>query len=292
MKQDQKIGFLVIILLLGFLTSIHAETPREIMRRVNDRDNGATQISLIKLSTCRYAVKNRKMGCVEKPRIKVMESVRKDFGENQEDSKSVIIILEPASERGIGFLQFDWDNPHKEADQWMYFSALGKVKRIISGSDDEPKTGSFFGTEITYEDLEARHLDDYTYKLLGEESYQKRSCWVIESTPTLKRARKSNYSKSVNWIDKERFLSLKSVLYNRQGRRVKRITNSSVEKINGIWVMKNMLVNNLGSKRLTTFKLKSTAYNFIVEDQFLTRRTLIDSVFREQKLKKYRSALK
>ncbi|MBU2515871.1 outer membrane lipoprotein-sorting protein [bacterium] len=292
MKQRQTIGLLFIIFVFSFVNPLQAETPEEIMQKVYDRDNGSTQVSMIKLSTCRYTINDNKMGCVETPRIKVMESVRKDFGKNLKDSKSVIIILEPASERGIGFLQFDWDDPDKETDQWMYFSALGKVKRIISGNEDEPKTGSFFGTEITYEDLEARHIEDYAYKLLGEETYQNRPCWVVESIPTLKRAKTSNYSKSINWIDQERYLSLKSILYNRQGRRVKRITNSSIEKINGIWVMREMLVNNIETKRLTTFKLESTAYNLEVEDQFLTQRTLTDSVFREQNLEIYRAVLK
>ncbi len=278
--------------LLIMTTSLSfAQPPREIMKKVNERKDGTTQFSKIELSTCRYTVANRKIKCIEKSRVKIMESVRKDFGPAEQDSKSVITILEPAGERGIGFLQFDWDDPDRETDQWMYFSALGKVKRIISGNEDEPKTGSFFGTEITYEDIEARHLDDYTYKLIGREVYQERDCWVIQSTPTPERLKKSNYSKSINWIDKERYLTLKSILFNQQGRRLKRITNSEIKKINEIWVMRNMLVNNLETKRLTTFRLLSTAFDFKVDDQFFTQRTLTDSVFREQNLKQYRLSL-
>ena len=269
-----------------------ADTATEIMHQVYNRDDGFAQVSKIKLSTCRYGKKGNRIACIESPRIKLMESVRKDYGARGENSKSVIIILEPISERGIGFLQFDWDEPNRDADQWMYFSALGKVKRIISGNDDEPKTGSFFGTEIMYEDLEARHVAEYKYKMLGEETYRNRDCWVIESLPVPAKARKSNYSKSINWIDKKRNLSLKSLLYNRQGRLIKRITNQQLEQINGIWVMRQMLVNNLETKRITTFKLDSTAFNIQIADAFLSQRTLTDSVFREQNLKRYLSQIK
>ena len=54
------------------------------------------------------------------------------------------------------FLQYDYENTDKESDQWMYLSALGKVKRIVSGNDDEPKKGSFFGSEFGYEDFKHR----------------------------------------------------------------------------------------------------------------------------------------
>lgn len=268
---------------------VFSQSAREIIQRVNNRNDGSSQISRIQLSTCRYTLKNRKLRCAESPRIKVMESVRKDYGRNERDSKSVIIILEPAGEKGIGFLQYDYDEPGKDSDQWMYFSAMGKVKRIVSGSDDKPKTGSFFGTEISYEDMEAKKLDDFTYKKLKEEVYRKRSCWVIESKPTSNYFRKTNYSKSIRWIDKRTYISLKSILFNRQGRRIKRITNSHLEHINGIWVMKRMLVNNLETRRLTVFKLLKTALNLKINDEFLTRRTLVDFAFRERNLKKMRT---
>jgi outer membrane lipoprotein-sorting protein len=292
MRIITRIAAFVLISIFIFNPVVFSQTAREIMQVVNDRDDGFSQVSRIQLSTCRYRMKNRKIKCAENPRIKVMESVRKDFGKDGKDTRSVIIILEPAGEKGIGFLQFDYDDPLKETDQWMYFSVLGKVKRIISGDADEPNTGSFFGTEISYEDMEARQLDDYTYRIIEAESYQKRPCWVIESIPTPSHAAKSNYSKTISWIDKERNLSLKSILYNRQGRRVKRITNSRLEKLNGVWVMGQMLVNNLETKRLTVFKLNSTILNIGIDDRFLSKRTLTDRVFRQKNLKKYRSTLK
>ncbi|MEE8398027.1 MAG: outer membrane lipoprotein-sorting protein, partial [Desulfobacterales bacterium] len=203
------------------------------------------------------------------------------------DHKSVTIIIEPAGEKGIGFLQYDYEQKGKETDQWLYLSALGKVKRIVSGNENEPKTGSFFGSELSYEDMEKRHLDDYTYKLLGEETYAKRPCVVIETIPTKEQARKSNYSKSRDWIDRERNIILKSVLYNRQGKKVKRIYFGRIKTVDGIVVPMQIVVLNLDTERRTVMTYENIALNVDVKDAFLTRRALTDGAFRESHLKKY-----
>ena len=289
MKTMRYILFIILVFIPAGVTSVYADEAREIIRKANDRDDGTTEISISKLSTFRYTKKGNKIVPAEKPRVKVMEGVRKDYGPNEKDKKNITIVKEPAGERGIGFLQYDYEEQGKDTDQWMYLSAMNKVKRIISGNENEPKTGSFFGSEINYEDLEKHHLDDYVYKVLGEETYQKRSCWVIESVPTPQHARKSNYSKTYQWIDKERYTALKLILFSRSGKRVKRINMNKYEKINDIWIARQMLVNNLETRRLTIFTIESVAINIPVEDNFLTQRSLTDGAFREGILNKLRA---
>lgn len=269
-----------------------AQDVREIMLRVRDRDDGDTQITRQKFSTCRYVIKNKKMACGETPRVKAAEGVRKDYGPNGQDSRSITIILKPPGERGIGFLQFDYEDPDHDSDQWMYLSALGKVRRIVSGNEDEPKSGSLFGSELNYEDVEKKHLDDYTYKIVKTTTYQKRPCWIIESRPTPERARKSNYSKSVSWIDQERYLTLRSLMYDRQGKKVKLLTMSGTENIDGVWINRLMNVNNLQTKRITSMRIESVAINVEVSDEFLTQRALTDNAFRERNLTKLRAEMK
>ncbi|MCP4751521.1 MAG: outer membrane lipoprotein-sorting protein, partial [Proteobacteria bacterium] len=204
-----------------------AQSARDIVVKVDEvsQESYSSSIQKMKLSTCKYGRKGRKMVCVEKPRIKVIESVQKDAGAGGKDSHSIAIILEPIGEKGIGMLTYDYDDPNLDADTWLYLSALGKVKRMVSGSDDDDSaSGSFFGTEFSIEDMESTKIDDYTYKILKETTYRKRSVWIVESVPTPKRARKTRYGKSVSWIDKERYITLKVELYNRYGKPFKRLT--------------------------------------------------------------------
>ncbi|MGK5091606.1 outer membrane lipoprotein-sorting protein [Deltaproteobacteria bacterium TL4] len=292
MKKILIMGVAILTWFGGLTGNIHAEDVTEIMAKVYNRNDGNTEISLQELITCRYATKGRKLVCAEKPRVKVIESIRKDYGERGKDIRSLSIIQSPASERGIGFLQYDYEALDQDTDQWMYLSAMGKVRRIVSGNDDEPKQGSFFGSEFGYEDMEQMHVEDYTYKILNSETYLKRPTWVIEAVPTPKQARKSNYSKSVSWIDKERFLMLKAMLYNRQGKNVKRVSVRGIEQVDGIWVMREFNVNNLETKRLSTMKVQKIAYNIPVDDAFLTQRALTDGAFRENHLQTLRAHLK
>lgn len=284
--------FLCLIFIVVLNTNGFAEIAQDIMRKNLQRDDGNTQLARVQISSCRTTTKGQKIVCAEKPRTKVLEEVRKDYENIGIDTKQVMIICEPASEKGIGFLQFDYEKAGKESDQWMYFSAMGKVKRIVSGNENKPKTGSFFGTELNYEDIEKRRLLNYEYRLLREETYKEKACNVIESIPTMEYARKSNYSKIWDWIDKENNIRLKTILFDRRGRQVKQITRAKIEKIDGIWTWGTQVVNNLKTQRLSYFKMLKSAFNIPVTNEFLTQRALIDASFREMHLNTYRSNLK
>lgn len=287
----------IIILNLFFIGAIpvfaqDTLSAKAVMQKVLDRNDGTTEVSRVRLSTCSVKRKGKAIICQSTPRVKVMDLIRKDYGPREKDHKSVTLILKPAGEKGIGFLQYDYEQKGKETDQWLYLSAMGKVKRIVSGNADEPKTGSFFGSEFSYEDLEKRHLDDYTYTILGEETYQGRPCYVIQALPTPDRARKSNYSKSLEWVDTERDLVLKSILFDRRGNKVKKMYFRQIRTIDSILVPMEIIVLNLDTRRRTIMAYEKVALNMDVADPFLTKRTLIDGVFRESHLKQYQHHLK
>lgn len=289
MKTGLLLGLLMVI-----TPQLMAQTPdpRDIMQQVIDRYDGDSQYTRSIIATCRYRKQAGKIQCIERPRVKVLEGVQKDFGPQGKDTHGVNIVLEPAAERGIGFLQYDYDDPDRETDQWMYLSALGKVKRLVSGKNDEPKRGTLFGSEIAYEDVERAHIEDYVYTLLREEDWDGRPCWVIESRPTPKRARKSNYSRAIQWIDKERLMALRILLYDRGGRPVKQIAMADVFAQDGVWIVRRLNVNNVQTRRITTMKTESIVINPEVEDDLLTLRTLTDGNFRESRLQALRARLK
>lgn len=290
MKHIILIALFLCILSLGLTPIItQADDARQIIRDVLDRDDGDTEVGRVTLSTCSVVRKNKKIICRASPRVKVMDMIRKDYGPRGKDRKTVTLILKPAGEKGIGFLQYDYDQKGKETDQWLYLSALGKVKRIVSGNENEPKSGSFFGSELSYEDMEKRHIDDYTYRVLGRETYANRLCTVVESVPVQERAKKSNYTKSLDWVDEDRNILLKSILYNRQGKKAKRIYYRDIRSVQGIMVPQTIVIFNLLTHRRTYFSYDAIALNIEVQDEFLTQRTLTDGAFREINLKKYQA---
>jgi len=177
------------IFLIISVSNVYAETDlsaREIMEKVDDESRKSTESAFtrMKLTTCKYGLSGGKVKCAEKARVKLVESAQINTGEDNKDSKSIAIILEPASEKGIGMLSYSYDDSDRDNETWLYLSALGKVKRIsVRNSDDEEtESASIFGTEMTTEDQETGKLDDYTYELLGQGTYRGREVAVIEST--------------------------------------------------------------------------------------------------------------
>lgn len=267
-------------------------TAREIVQKMDDERRASTESAFnrMKLTTCKYGVKNGKLKCVEKPRVKLLESAQINTGADMKDSKSIAIILKPASEKGIGMLSWTYDASDKDNETWLYLSALGKVKRIAAGSDDEDsEPTSMFGSEITTEDMETGKLDDYTYTLLEEGEYKGRPVYVIESIATPERAKKTRYSKTQAWIDAERFVSLKVQMFDKQGNLTKRMQIGKMEKINDIWVARSLTMFNLVAQRLTNMKMEAITFGVEIDEDFLTQRALTDAAFRESHLQKLRA---
>ncbi len=242
----------------------------------------------MQLSTCKFGHKNKQISCVDTPRVKVLESVSKQYGPQKKDSKGISIVLEPASERGIGMLTYNYDDTTKDTESWLYLSALGKVKRMASGNGEDSEPVSVFGSEFTTEDMESGNTDEYTYQILQKGPFGDRNVWVIEAIPKPMRAAKTEYSKLLYWVDQERYTLLKAQTYDKRGKPFKQILFKDIEKINDYWLARDVTLINLQSQRLSNMKTESITMNVTVDDEFLTQRTLTDFAFREKTLEALR----
>lgn len=265
-------------------------SARQIMDRMDEQQRlvADSTFSKSRLSSCKFGTKNKKLVCAETPRVKIMESVSVQSGPDKKDAKSVSVLLEPASERGIGMLTYTYDDVSRDTESWLYLSALGKVKRMASGTGEDREPVSLFGSEFTTEDMETGKTDEYTYKILQEGAYGKRQVWVIEARPKPVRLRKTNYSKLLFWIDKQRFLAIKVQTYDKREKLNKRIMFKDIEQINGLWLARNVTVINLPEQRLSNMITDELAMGVDVDAEFLTQRTLSDFAYREKQLAELR----
>ncbi len=294
---------LLFVLISAFLAlsslQVHAETDlsaREIMEKVDEEGRKSTDSAFtrMKLTTCKYGISGGKIKCAEKARIKLVESAQINTGENNKDTKSIAIILQPSSEKGIGMLSYSYDDSDRDNETWLYLSALGKVKRIsVRNSDDEEtESASIFGTEMTTEDQETGKLDDYTYEILDQGKFRGREVVVIESTPKPHRLSKSSYGKTLSWIDTERFITLKVQMFDKYNNPIKKLEVGKVEKINDVWMGRSLTFFNTVSNRLTNMKLEAINFDIDIKEDFLTQRALTDQAFREKFLKDLRKQAK
>lgn len=277
-----------------FVNTIQAQDAKKIMVKVDSVENFTYNSSVRKFqfTSCRYSISGGRLKCKNKPRLVVIENVHKDYlvAPKKKDANSLDMIISPIADKGTNMLVW------KKADQddndfWLYLPALGKVKRIASSSEGG-ETGSVFGTEYSIEDVSPRKIKDYTYKILGEDTFKNRPVWKIESTPTEKRAKKTFYSKVISFVDKERFVILKDELYNRHGNLFKQLIAKKVENIDGVWIVTKSSMINLIARRITNYDIHSIGFNMEIDDEFFRQRAMTDFAFREKKMNEYRTHLK
>ena len=75
------------------------------------------------------------------------------------NKKQIIWFLEPKDDKGVAFLKIEHENKDDEMRMWL--PAFNKVRRISS----KKKGDSFMGSDLSYEDLSNRDIDDHTYNL-------------------------------------------------------------------------------------------------------------------------------
>ncbi len=269
-------------------------TPLQVAEKYDEKLRHPTLSVKFKLSTCKYKVEQSQMRCAEKPRERVVENVVKSYGK---DMRTIGILSEPVSDRGIGMLGWQYWDKNKVNDYWIYLPALNKVKRTVSTKDSKD-SGAYFGSEFYIEDLEEPRLDEYTYKLLPDETLKVHEtekgvvdvpAYVLEWVPTARKKEFSNYGRMVMWIDKKRFIQLKGEFYDHDQNLHKRRTIKNLEVIDGIWMPRQVTMDNLLERRVTLMDRQALAIGIEVADEYFTQRTLTDEVFREKYLSKFRT---
>lgn len=258
--------FLITVMILPNALFAKELTALEVMQMVEDRDDGETSTSEMTM----ILVDKRK-----NQRIRKMKSMRKDYGK---DLKSVSFFLSPADVRNTAFLSYDWDDEDKEDDNWLYLPALRKVKRISSGN----KKDSFMGSDFSYADMNGFKLSEWQYRFIKKsEKVDGFDCWVIEGIPKKEKRNKvikeTGYLKSIGWVRKDNFMTIRSKLYVKKGKKIKYFTASDIVKIQGIWTAKKVTMK-------TTKKNKMTHMTVLVFDKIVFNRGVEDTLFTTQRI--------
>ncbi len=147
---------------------------------------------------------------VRQMRIKSME-------QDNDGDKSLTIFDTPRDVQGTAFLSFS--HPSANDEQWLYLPALKRVKRISSRN----KTGSFMGSEFSFEDLTSFEVEKYDYKYIKDETINGHDCFVVEQYP---RDKYSGYKRRIVWLDKAEYRSHKVEFYDRKNSLLKTLSFS------------------------------------------------------------------
>ncbi|MCK5138052.1 MAG: MMPL family transporter [Bacteroidales bacterium] len=171
--------------------------------------------------------------------------------------KRIIKFLSPAEVKGTGILIFDY--PEKSDDMWIYLPALRKTRRIVS----REKSKSFMGSEFSNANMTAPGLDDFTYKMLGEELINGKACYKIEAVPVSSDLEDEyGYSQSLLWVDKKNYLVHQIRYFDFDGELFKTISNREFRKLdeaNEKYMITNMHASNHSNGRSSEMVMEQVA---------------------------------
>ena len=176
-------------------------------------------------------------------------------------SKSVLRFTAPAEVKGVALLVVN--HPDRASDQWMWTPAVERDRRIAL----QDRSTRFFGTDFSFEDLEERDVNQYEYKLLGEETVDGARCWTIQSTPL--ESKGSQYTRSVVWIRKDTYAFARIESYVKD-QAVRRLSYSGLENIQGIWTAKQLEMTDVRRGSRTRLTLDKLEYNVPMKDEDFT----------------------
>lgn len=184
-------------------------------------------------------------------------SMRNTTREQADDGDKTLIVFDnPRDVKGTAFLSHTHKKVDSDDDQWLFLPALKRVKRISSSN----KSGPFMGSEFAYEDIASQELEKYTYKYVGDETFDGREHFIVERFPT---HAKSGYTRQVVWFDKSEFRVWKIDFYDRKKELLKTLTYKGyVQYLNKYWRANQMNMVNHQTGKSTT--LNFTAYKFAI----------------------------
>ena len=209
-----------------------------------------------------------------KERIRKLAVFSKDKGE---DTLRLMFFIHPADVKDTSFLTWDYDDPDKDDDQWLYLPALKKTKRIASSD----KSDSFMGSDLNYSDMTSRDLEDYDYRFYEKgktATVRGKKVWVIWSEPrSAEVIDETGYKKSLLFVQADIDMVVRAISWEQEGGYLKYLDMRKVEQIDGIWVATDTLVTRKRGKAIvhkTILTLENVKFNQDLDEEMFTIRRM------------------
>ena len=195
-----------------------------------------------------------------KTRSSTLRSIIKDDG-----AKQIIWFLAPADDKGIAFLKIEHDNKDDEMRIWL--PAFKRVRRISA----KKRSDNFMGSDMSFEDMSSRQLDEFTYTLIGQEVYDSTTCHMLASKP--KEHIRTEYSRHITWVDSISLLPLKEKSYDKSGTLLKK-KYFTYTMIKDYHILTEVRVTNVQNNHSTKLKFSNIELDIGVKDDLFHERYL------------------
>jgi len=201
--------------------------------------------------------------------------------------KDLVMFTQPTSVKGLATLTWNYMNPKRDQDVWLWLPSLRKIRKVSAGQADD----SFMGGDFTVEEITSRRFSDETYRLIGEESFkgytsiydgkvyfQGEPVFVIECTPVRK---PWYYSKRITYVSKNFGGNILDEIYDPNGKIYRTLFRG--------WIV--MDVNGRqypAQNRVEGHDLRTGHKTVIIFDQIKFDQGLSEDIFTEKNLMRQR----
>ena len=196
----------------------------------------------------------------------------KNYGGKKNIVDKMMLFTEfPPDAKGTGFMRWSYmPGAGKNADQWLYLPSLNAIRRVSVRDPGD----SFLGSDLAYQDISLRAVDQDEHKLLRVENKDGKAYYVVESVP---KERKPLYSKVISWYEKTddwKDCNKVRIEYYDVGGGLLKVQKLKWQKVKGAWVWDEVTVDNLKTGHSSIFKVTDVEVNVGLKDRLFTERTL------------------
>jgi hypothetical protein len=176
-------------------------------------------------------------------------------------SKAVVRYTHPTDIRFAGYLV--QANAGREADQFVYYPSKRRIARVSLRNE------AVHGTDFSLEDVIPRELEDASYERKADAEFGGIPVYVVELVPRAKA--NSAYSKVWVYVDRERFVPLRTRYWDAAGVETKELAAdpASLRRFANVWIPMQTTMRNLLLETSTT----------LVITEFVANPELAENVF-------------
>lgn len=239
-----------LLLLLPLASLLTAQTGYDIARMIDQHETPGDMVSDMTMTLTSRTGSSRTL---------TVHSVRKG------EDKQIIWFLAPADDRGVAFLKIEYEDQDDEMRMWL--PGFKRIRRISSSKKGE----SFMGSDLTYEDMTTRDLDEYIYELMGEDTLDGEPIWILESTP--KPELRSSYSRIVSRVRQSDSFVPREEYYDRAGNLLK-VRTMVAREMKDYTIPVRMFVENVQKEHTTELLFDNVELDTGVKDDLFHERNL------------------
>ena len=180
-------------------------------------------------------------------KIKEIISISKDDGD-----KMLLFFKKPKRDKGVGFLKIESGEGDKIS---LFIPKLKKIRRISSSNQSD----SFMGSDLSFEDMLSRDLDDFSYTLIDSEDD---SIYLLQS---ISKDKDSEYSRHLSWITKNGLLTIKEYSFDKENKLLKEKLFEHVQ-IKNYNLVSKISVTNIQEQHSTILQINNLEVDSDIDD--------------------------